>query len=137
MIQIPRHDSLPPPMATVLVVDDTAVSRHIVTRALDALGFQTLVAADGRAAIDLIRQCHPDAIVTDLEMPNVGGDELIELIRASDDAQISGLPILVISSQNDAITRAELRHLGADAFVAKPVDVAVLRETVSRLFVDL
>ena len=137
MIQIPKNNSQPLPMATVLVVDDTAVFRRIVTKTLNALGFQTVAAADGQAAIDLIRQCHPNAIVTDLEMPKVGGAELIELIRASDDAEISGLPILVISSHNDALTRAGLRQLGADAFVAKPIDVTVLRKTVSRLFVDL
>ena len=134
MIQVPQNVPKPAHSPTVLVVDDTAIVRHILEKMLTNLGFQVLTVADGAAAMDLLGKVSVDAIVTDLEMPDVCGDELIEAVRGSDEIEIRELPILVISSRSDEVTRAELRHLGADAFLPKPVDQRRFTQTFSRIF---
>ncbi|MCM2374378.1 response regulator [Aporhodopirellula aestuarii] len=123
-------------MATILVVDDTAMSRVLVASTLEGMGYKTVMASDGKAAIEALDQFHPDAIVTDLEMPNVGGDELIYRVRSLADVKLSDLPILVVSSKADLATLGELQNLGVNGFIAKPVDTNKLRETVARLFID-
>lgn len=123
-------------MATILVVDDTAMSRALVASTLRSMGYNTVLAVDGQAAVDALDRCHPDAIVTDLEMPNIGGEELIYRVRSLRDVGLRHLPILVVSSKSDGATLGELHHLGADGFIAKPIDTNKLRETVARLFVD-
>ncbi len=134
MLRCPKTTDLPATSATVLVVDDTASARYLVTKTLDDLGFTTLIAADGAAALSSVRDYHPDAIVTDLEMPGMDGERLIEKLRSSAHGWIRGLPIIVCSSKTDAKTVGKLRQLGVDAVVPKPVDRRLLAEEALRLF---
>lgn len=116
--------------ASILVVDDTAVARDLITAVLRRRGYQILSAADGDEALKIIRKCYPDLIVTDLEMPNVDGQEMIEQIRNSEDQIIRRTPIVVCSSRNDEMTVAEVRTSGANAFLPKPLDVVRLATAV-------
>lgn len=116
--------------ATALIVDDAAVTRDLLARTLVAYGMNTLVAADGNEALKLLRDHYPDVIITDLEMPNIDGQELIEAIRHSDNEWIRSLPIIVCSSKTDELVRAELRYLGANSFIPKPIHVTEVLDKV-------
>ncbi len=118
---------------TVLVVDDAAQMRKLVCSVLKKHGFKTIDVADGCYAIHRLEESHYDAIITDLEMPQVSGDELVAIIRNSSDPTVCNVPIIVVSSKADAGTIAALELLGIDAFIEKPVDQIVLLETIDRL----
>ncbi len=119
--------------ATVLVADDTAVTREIVKNILHTAGYQTLDVGDGAAALDLMRQASVDALITDLEMPNIPGKELVARLRSGEIPGFRTIPIIVISSQNDPVTRNELRSLGANAFVPKPLSSQRLNRTLHQV----
>ncbi len=126
MLKRPETNEAPITAATVLVVDDAAAMRFIVTKTLDELGFATLIAVDGEAAVVAIRDFHPDAVVTDLEMPGMDGERLIKDLRSSGNPCVRDLPIIVCSSKLDASTLAALARLGVNAVVPKPIDVRLL-----------
>ncbi|MCM2369665.1 response regulator [Aporhodopirellula aestuarii] len=134
MLKIPDPNATLPTAATVLVVDDAASSRHLVAATLERLGFNTLKADDGRSALSVIRDFHPDAIVTDLEMPGMDGETMIEDLRNSEIEYCREIPIIVCSSKLDVETLVELNQLHVHAVVPKPVDVRALSFAALRYF---
>ncbi|MFG0287923.1 MAG: response regulator [Rhodopirellula sp. JB044] len=134
MLKVPERDPIPEPLATVLVVDDAAATRHLVTQTLKQLGFSTLSAADGYAALEVARNFRPDAIVTDLEMPRMDGEALIEGLRNGEIEQLQDIPIIVCSSKINPQTLGELSQLHVEAVVPKPVNVRTLAVAALRYF---
>ena len=113
-------------MATILVVDDHPTARFLLRSVLQTLGHTVLEAPDGRAALtELSRRPDTALLVTDLEMPGMGG---LELLRAL--AERPELPKLVVSS---CIAPPPLDGLGVAEFFCKPPDLARLKATVARL----
>lgn len=110
----------------VLVVDDAAVVRRLVTDALSADPDLEVcgAAADGRVAIDMVRRERPDLVVLDLEMPEMGGLEALKAIRAGD----AKLPVIIYSEHTDRGGRLALDALalGATDVVTKPGTIAGL-----------
>jgi len=135
MLRKNDHDGQSTSTASILVVDDAAVTRDLAATILRRRGYNIFTAADGEECLKVVSDFYPDAIVTDLEMPNVDGQELIEAIRGSDDRILRVIPIVVCSSRADALTVAEVRCCGADAFLSKPLDARELASTVERLLV--
>lgn len=134
MLKRPGMNELPVASATVLVVDDAEAMRWLVSKTLDGLGFYTLIAADGEAALTTLRDYHPDAIITDLEMRGMDGEALITILKSSENPVIRSLPIIVCSSKVDPETLAKLAALGVDAVVPKPVDVRLLAKQALKNF---
>jgi chemotaxis protein histidine kinase CheA len=104
----------------VLVADDSRAVREAMALLLERAGYQVDLADSGLAAWRLLGRAHYDALVTDLEMPEMGGLELIERIRG--DALLSGLPVVVVSSRATDAARARAGDLGVVAVLAKPVE---------------
>ena len=134
MLRVRALTGTPALSATVLVVDDAAAARLLITKTLIRLGFSTIVASDGESALRAVRKFHPDAIVTDLEMPGMDGEQLIEALRNSEHFGLRHLPVIVCSSKVDADTLAKLTVLHVEAVVPKPVDVKALARAALRLF---
>jgi CheY-like chemotaxis protein len=102
-----------------LVVDDDPVVRHVLSALLDEDGIECVHAADGREAFRVLSEelLSLDLLVTDLVMPDLGGDALVMAVR-----ELGGerdLPILVASGHLDGERREALRIAGADAVVDK------------------
>jgi CheY-like chemotaxis protein len=117
---------------TVLIVEDSDTSADTLEIALLSLPDVSVAhAASGRKAWQLIQNEGVAAIVTDLHMPHMDGFELIERVRAAGGA--ARVPIIVISGDSDPGTPERVRHLGADAYFAKPYSPAAVRETLERL----
>ena len=111
----------------ILVVDDAGVARKIVARMVTSLGFEVIMASDGREALDAIDRTDPPvAVITDWNMPVMDGRELAKAIRG--EAEIAHLPILMVSSEADPrrVTRALLASVAEYLF--KPIDEAMIRE---------
>jgi len=80
----------------VLVVENDPESRRIVTKVLALEGYETLEAPDGRSAIALSRQAHPDLIIMDLAMPELDGWEATRLIKANPETR--SIPIIALTA---------------------------------------
>ncbi|HEV2551959.1 MAG TPA: response regulator transcription factor [Stellaceae bacterium] len=103
----------------VLVVDDEPAIRRFLRTSLGAHGYQVDEAADGHAALDLLRRSPPDVLVLDLGLPDLDGFELLRRLRASG----SALPVIVLSSRADEKGKVEALDLGADDYVTKPFGI--------------
>lgn len=106
----------------VLVVDDDGGVRHAMADVLGDEGFEVMLAENGRRAIELLDAQVPALLITDLEMPEVGGERLIAHVRESH----PGLPILVITSRLVLDAEREAQRLGVLGYLNKPVDIDVL-----------
>jgi len=102
-------------VATVLVVDDEANIRELVSVYLRAAGFSVEFAADGPSAIEQFRAVAPDLIVLDIMLPGMTGAEVCAQIRAE-----SSVPIVMLTARDTDADKVSLLESGADDFVVKP-----------------
>jgi CheY-like chemotaxis protein len=119
-------------MSAILVIDDDASVREVVSEMLRLEGHAVTIAENGREAIALLVSQHFDLVITDLIMPEKEGIETISEIRRTD----KRIPILAISGggrlgPGDYLQTA--RHIGADASLAKPFARQELLTTIEKL----
>ena len=112
-----------------LVVDDSRAIREAMTSMLGSEGWIVDVAEDGGRALQMARQVHYDLLVTDLEMPELSGFDLIARLR--DDDRLRTTPVLVITSRASPEHRRRARDLGVRALVAKPITRRKLLEALA------
>jgi len=121
----------------LLVVDDSAVARAVMRRALDfeVTGRRLdLVEADsGDRALQVALAGGVDLVVADLTMPGMDGLELARRLRASPDSGVADVPVVLISVMSPAAYRDEAETAGVDAILQKPIARSGLVETVERL----
>lgn len=112
----------------ILVVDDETDIRIILTRKLERLGYSCVDAPDGLAALERIHENHPDLILLDINMPKMGGTEVLSRVRKID----QDLPVVMVSSMDSLdIVRGTLRE-GAYDYLVKPLDFEEFDITVRR-----
>jgi CheY-like chemotaxis protein len=116
-------------MAHILVADDEGAIRIIVRKWLEHSGYSVTVAADGREALALAHQLHPDLIILDIQMPYRSGIEVATELRA--DPQFANTPIMMISAQINLLP--ELQQGLFNASLAKPFDLLALQKAVAQL----
>ena len=105
----------------VLVVDDDGSSRLLARTVLEKRGYAVVEAGDGAEALDRLRQAQPVAlVVADLNMPEMDGLELLWEMRA--DAELSHIPVIVLTGATDEILETKLIEEGADDYICKPLD---------------
>ena len=103
----------------LLIVDDSKVMRDMVAACLRPLGEVSYeFAASGLEAIERLALGSFQLVVLDLNMPDVGGVEVIEFIRSQD--KLRSLPILVVTTRGDDASRTRVLEAGASGFLAKP-----------------
>ncbi len=105
-------------MRTVLVVDDKELMRDSVAATLRRAGMDVLTACDGSAALEVIAQKRPDAVITDQKMPTMGGIELLEQIRKIDEE----LPVIVMTAFGSIDSAVKAMRLGAFDYLTKPFE---------------
>jgi two-component system cell cycle sensor histidine kinase/response regulator CckA len=110
----------------VLVIDDEAIVRTLLKRALERKGFEVIAAADGESGIRAIREQAPDLVVLDLTMPEVDGAEVVRRVRADGVT----VPIVIASGHLDVSTEQRLPPGSFQAFLSKPFSVAELLNAV-------
>ena len=108
----------------ILVVDDNATNRDILTTRLQAHGYETLQAADGQEALASVKQNRPDLILLDVMMPNLDGIETCRRLKADD--TLPFLPIILVTAKADSKDIVAGLEAGADEYLTKPVDQAAL-----------
>ncbi|GIE89530.1 response regulator transcription factor [Actinoplanes regularis] len=115
-------------MALVLVADDDADIRDLVTFKLEGLGEEVIAAEDGEAALAAIRERHPALVILDIAMPGLSGIDVCRMIRA--DPAIAQTPVLLLTARVQEQDVERGFAVGADDYVTKPFSP---RELVSRV----
>ncbi len=105
-------------MAKILLVDDDANITSILNKTLTNSGHTVYTALDGNEAIEKVIEAHPDLVITDVEMPNKNGYELVKTLRASN--LTKNIPIIMLSSLSEDRERIAGLELGADDYIPKP-----------------
>ena len=108
----------------ILVVDDNATNRDIITTRLETHGYETLQAADGEEALAAVKQHRPDLVLLDVMMPKVDGIEACRRLKG--DATLPFLPIILVTAKVDSKDIVAGLDAGADEYLTKPVDQAAL-----------
>ena len=119
----------------ILVVDDFSTMRRIVRNLLVELGFtNTLIqeAEDGNAALALLRAQPLDLVVTDWNMPNMTGIDLLRAIRA--DAALKSMPVLMVTAENNRDQIIAAAQSGVNGYVVKPFTAVTPKEKLDKIF---
>jgi putative two-component system response regulator len=115
----------------VLVADDTESIRALFNRLLAADGYDVISAADGAAALEAVREHHPDVILLDVTMPHVDGLEVCRRLKADPATRLT--PVVLVTGQTGLDDRIKGIEAGADDFLSKPVHPHELRARVRSL----
>ena len=114
---------IPGTVGTLLIVDDDAVNRDPLARCLTQTGFTVDTVAGGREALEYINARAPELVLLDREMPGMNGLDVLKEIRLVRSSSV--LPVVMVTASIDTRDIVEALVLGADDYIAKPVDVAL------------
>ncbi len=114
-----------------LTIDDSRTIREMVSFTLKSIGFEVLEAEDGLRAIEILTVNKPDIIITDLNMPNMNGLDLIRHIRFN--LGIKTTPILMLTTEYTDEKKNAGREVGATGWIVKPFDPEKLIQVVQKV----
>jgi two-component system chemotaxis response regulator CheY len=118
----------------ILIVDDSPAMRRVVRRVVDISGVDVgnlLEAGNGLEALAVLRTQWIDLIMTDINMPDMDGEQLLQAVR--EDPLLASIPVLVVSTDRSESRLKHMMVLGADGYLAKPFMPAGLSEEINRL----
>ncbi len=121
----------------VLIVDDSPSMRKVIRRVLMLSGFETglcLEAGDGLEALAVLEREPIDIVMTDINMPNMDGEQLLE--RLATDPRFHHLPVMVISTDRSEVRLHRMIALGAKGYVTKPFTPETLGAAMAGLMGD-
>ena len=116
---------------TILTVDDSKTMREMVSFTLKEAGYSVLEAEDGKVALNVLANNKIDAIITDLNMPNMDGIELIRAARA--DMKYKFTPIMMLTTEGDSSKKQEGKTAGATGWIVKPFNPVKLVEVIKKV----
>ncbi len=117
-------------VTSILVVEDSEDNREILRYLLRASGYGVLEAANGKQAVELCRDKHPDLILMDLSMPVLDGYGAAQQIRQLD--ELNKIPIIAVSAHATLDYRAKAYAVGFNDYLTKPIDFAHLETVLHR-----
>ena len=118
-------------LAKILIVEDNALNIKLFCDLLAAHGHEPQAVTDSRLAIDVAREFRPDLVITDIQLPHVGGMELIRLLRQDED--LREVPIMAVTAYSAQGDEERILAAGAQSYVTKPISVARFAGTVEEL----
>ncbi|MFM9912395.1 MAG: chemotaxis response regulator CheY [Methylophilaceae bacterium] len=120
----------------LLVVDDFSTMRRIIRNLLKELGFTNVEEAeDGVSALNKLQSGRFEFVVTDWNMPNMSGIELLKNIRK--DPNLKDLPVLMVTAEAKRENIVEAAQSGANGYIVKPFTATTLEEKLNRIFEKL
>ncbi len=117
----------------ILVADDNLVNQRLISRLLEKMGHQVVVASDGMAVLRILGQREVDFIAMDMQMPILDGVETTRKIRAMEIGAGGHVPIMAMTANAFEEDRRKCFEAGMDGFVVKPVSAQSIREEMQRL----
>ena len=118
-------------MATILIVDDTASMRQMISFTLNSAGYEVLEANDGDEALKLANENTFDLIITDINMPNMNGIELVKSLR--NNANYKFTPIILLTTESQQSKREEGKSVGATGWIVKPFNPEQLIQVIEKV----
>lgn len=115
----------------ILVVDDEAHIRHVVSMKLRNAGYEVITATDGEEALELCRAEHPAVVITDFQMPYLSGLEFCKELRRSPETE--GIPAIMVTARGFDIETGEMIDAGIADVLEKPFSPRELLRTVNEL----
>jgi sigma-B regulation protein RsbU (phosphoserine phosphatase) len=113
--------------AEILIVDDDALSRKILGQLLTSAGYNCQVCGNGAEALKIIRDRPPSLLLLDFDMPGLNGAEVLKQLRSDQDQAVAQVPTIMLTGHGSEESEISCLRAGADDFVTKPVNSAVLR----------
>src|SRR5215472_11441616 len=111
----------------ILVVDDDGMSRRVLSRLLNAAGYDCRVCKDGSEALNTVRDKPPSVLLLDFDMPGPNGAEVLRRLRSDQDPAVAQIPAIMLTAHGSEQSEVSCLQAGADDFVTKPVNSSVLR----------
>jgi two-component system chemotaxis response regulator CheY len=119
-------------MKRVLIVDDSATTRALIVATIEEMeGFETIEAPNGFEALKRLPQQRLDLIVTDINMPDINGLEIVHFVKHH--PQYKSIPLIIVSTEGSEDDVKKGLELGASAYVKKPFEPDVLRSTIRQV----
>ncbi len=115
---------------TILIVDDSASMRQLVTFALKDAGYEVMAAVDGKDALNKLSGTKVDMVVTDLNMPNMDGIELIKELRKTPAHKFT--PVIMLTTESQEGKKQEGRTAGASGWIVKPFTPEKLLDVIKK-----
>ena len=118
----------------ILVVDDSQTVRAIIAKTLQIAGVpvaQLHQAANGREALDILADNRIDLILADINMPVMGGAEMIE--KMAEDGLLQTIPVVIVSTEGSATRIEQLKRKGVSAYIRKPFTPERIRNVVEAI----
>jgi two-component system, chemotaxis family, chemotaxis protein CheY len=116
---------------SALIVDDSATMRNMIKVVVEKLGFECITAQDGEKALKILGERTVEIIITDINMPNMGGIELVKNLRAQKNSKYT--PILVITTEGGTDVKSAGKAAGASGWIIKPFNPDALVNAVTKL----
>lgn len=117
----------------ILAVDDFSTMRRIVRNILRQLGYNNITEAeDGASALEQLKQSKVDFIISDWNMPNMTGLELLKAVRA--DANLKDIPVLLVTAEALKENVVEAVKSGVNGYIVKPFTAETLKEKIDVIF---
>jgi phosphoserine phosphatase RsbU/P len=113
--------------AEILVVDDDAMSRRVLAQLLTAAGYKCRVSEDGSEALEIAHTTPPSVLLLDFDMPGLNGAEVLRRLRSDQNPAVAQIPTIMLTAHGSEASEVSCLQAGADDFVTKPVNAAVLR----------
>ncbi|MCG3117632.1 MAG: chemotaxis response regulator CheY [Candidatus Manganitrophus sp. SA1] len=124
---------MPDPNMKILVVDDMSSMRRIIKNTLKQLGYpNTDEAEDGDKALEMVRNAPFDLVVSDWNMPNMNGLDLLKAIRQ--DPKLSALPVLMVTTEAEMDHILEAIRSGVNSYILKPFTPETMKEKIDKVF---
>jgi len=120
----------------ILVVDDFQVMRKVVSTCLKQLNYLNIEeASDGVEAFEKLKSDKIDFVITDWEMPNMTGIDLLKKIRSDD--SLKHIPVMMVTAEGLQENIIEAIRAGVNNYIVKPIDVDSLREKMHKIFDEM
>jgi len=111
-------------MTTILLVEDNALNRNMLSRRLEKMDYEVLIAINGEEAVAQTLAHHPDLVLMDINMPIMDGWEALTILKSNPKTQ--AVPIIALTAHTAAADRAKADKIGFNGFAAKPIDFKAL-----------
>lgn len=105
-------------MANILIVDDSSLIRSVASSATKEAGHNPIVATNGREGLEMMELNHIDLVFSDVNMPIMGGLDMVENIKAN--PKYKFIPIIMLTTESDATLKERGKALGVKAWMLKP-----------------
>lgn len=118
-------------MTKILAVDDSVSIRQMVSHTLRDAGYEVETANDGRDALSKVSSSKFDVVISDVNMPNMGGFELVKALREK--PQYKFIPILMLTTETSTDKKQQGKSAGATGWLVKPFNPDTLLKTLKRV----